>query len=390
MSGIREEYQSNALAGARSRAVLPGRRFAWLARFRRDAWILRGAGVTGLLLALPAIALLASGCGSDAPVTTERSGAPDGPQGIDWGGRDDDQTDTANGQTDVAANAGETACNQLDDDGDSSVDEGCPCPQLGAVRPCYAGPAETRGVGQCADGTQACTGSAEFPQWGTCVDSALPSREVCGDGLDQDCNGVADDDPSCPSEESCDANSYPACIGGNLYWHDSCGAPGALFEQCERGCQDGQCLAAPTCEAEATSRCSAGDLYWYDSCGSRGARKQSCVHGCADGACKPAPQPTTCGSLAAGWLKGCGGPHRVGDYKWKAIALPNTADSLESRLNRALAECEAYCEATYADVQCCDAYLNGGHVGCTAVRGTEWEWEAYDGTREYAWGTRCN
>ena len=60
----------------------------------------------------------------------------------------------------------------------------------GAEQPCYSGPAETQGQGECKGGTQACVNG----QWSACSGEVLPSAagEAC-DGKDDDCNGQVDD-----------------------------------------------------------------------------------------------------------------------------------------------------------------------------------------------------
>src|SRR5579859_3277386 len=90
-----------------------------------------------------------------------------------------------------------TACNEsgavissVDDDGGSpslssgGVDctngpnfTGCPC-KAGETRACYTGPAATRGMGSCKDGTQTCASQGgENPTFafGACVGETLPS-----------------------------------------------------------------------------------------------------------------------------------------------------------------------------------------------------------------------
>ena len=62
-------------------------------------------------------------------------------------------------------------------------------------RPCYTGPAGTAGVGRCREGTLACHGAGV---WGeACAGSVVPDVEVCGNGVDDDCDGARD--------EGCDA-----------------------------------------------------------------------------------------------------------------------------------------------------------------------------------------
>ncbi|MCB9548300.1 MAG: hypothetical protein H6706_20990 [Myxococcales bacterium] len=82
----------------------------------------------------------------------------------------------------VAGEPGAETCNGIDDDCDGSVDNDVP------PTPCYDGPEGTAGQGVCAAGAQACVDGA----LGECVGQVLPSDELC-DGLDNDCNGAADD-----------------------------------------------------------------------------------------------------------------------------------------------------------------------------------------------------
>ena len=83
----------------------------------------------------------------------------------------------------------------LDNDCDGQVDEGCGCVP-GAVHACFLGPPGRRNVGACVDGTQTCTGSSELGSWGPCRGGISPTTEAC-DSQDNNCNGCADDDPSC-------------------------------------------------------------------------------------------------------------------------------------------------------------------------------------------------
>ncbi|MCB9641136.1 MAG: hypothetical protein H6727_19720 [Myxococcales bacterium] len=83
----------------------------------------------------------------------------------------------------------EVTCDGQDNDCDGKVDEG-------VERPCYDGPAGTKGVGTCKAGTQRC----EAGQWGACKGQVLPVQaphdaqaESTCDGKDDDCDGQIDD-----------------------------------------------------------------------------------------------------------------------------------------------------------------------------------------------------
>ncbi|HXK16843.1 MAG TPA: hypothetical protein VNG33_03480, partial [Polyangiaceae bacterium] len=56
-------------------------------------------------------------------------------------------------------------------------------------QPCYSGPADARGKGACKEGKQTCSNGA----WGACVGDVQPVAEICDDGVDNDCDDLADD-----------------------------------------------------------------------------------------------------------------------------------------------------------------------------------------------------
>jgi len=59
---------------------------------------------------------------------------------------------------------------------------------------CYSGPTGTQNAGICTGGKQTCT--ADGTSWGPCIGEVLPAKEICFNGLDDDCNG-RDGDSSC-------------------------------------------------------------------------------------------------------------------------------------------------------------------------------------------------
>ncbi|MCA9680495.1 MAG: choice-of-anchor L domain-containing protein [Kofleriaceae bacterium] len=74
----------------------------------------------------------------------------------------------------------------------------------GDSRQCYSGPSGTDGVGPCTHGTQRCLDNG---YWGQCEGEVTPHADVCGNGLDEDCNGAADD------EHDLDGDGYTNCGG---------------------------------------------------------------------------------------------------------------------------------------------------------------------------------
>ncbi len=148
-----------------------------------------------------------------------------------------------------------------DEDCDGVLDNGCSCTN-GQTRDCYAGPAGTAGVGVCKIGKQTCAVNA----WGPCNVCAtndpgdpanancqiLPSSEVCGNAVDENCDTLT---PMCPEcnpgdSRSCYDPRYPSavldspqlrtqCVAGTQScssdrWGDCVGAtlPGS-FEACD-------------------------------------------------------------------------------------------------------------------------------------------------------------
>lgn len=72
----------------------------------------------------------------------------------------------------------------------------------GETRECYTGQKDTNGTGPCHGGTQKCTAAGT---WGTCEGQTIPVGEVCGNGVDDNCNGAVDE------TDDRDGDGYGAC-----------------------------------------------------------------------------------------------------------------------------------------------------------------------------------
>jgi len=169
------------------------------------------------------------------------------------------------------------ACDGRDDDCDGAIDEGCPCDE-GTTRAC----GQEFLTAPCTAGTQRCEGA----RFTTCEGGVFPSAEICGDSVDNDCNGRADDASLCscvPVPEVCDnaidddcdgATDEPSCrptVDGGMPPTDA-GCTGTFCDVAPRP-------VAPLSTSTVTSR--RPTLRWELPSGIAGAR----VELCADRAC---------------------------------------------------------------------------------------------------------
>jgi hypothetical protein len=120
----------------------------------------------------------------------------------------------------------------LDNDCDGTVDDGCVCAP-GATTACYDGPSGTAGVGVCSAGTQTC--NATGTGYGACVGAVTPTPDICGDGLDNNCDGASDESCVCMpgSTSSCyngpsGTEGVGACHAGAMV----CSASGSGYGAC--------------------------------------------------------------------------------------------------------------------------------------------------------------
>ena len=86
---------------------------------------------------------------------------------------------------------------------DGGDDTSGPC-DPGDTKTCYSGQDGTKGIGPCHEGKATCDASGV---WGPCAGEVVPTGENCADGVDNNCNGAADED------EDKDGDGITTCAG---------------------------------------------------------------------------------------------------------------------------------------------------------------------------------
>ncbi|CAN92604.1 hypothetical protein predicted by Glimmer/Critica [Sorangium cellulosum So ce56] len=152
----------------------------------------------------------------------------------------------------IACEDGFLDCNRDPADGcehDEAERGPCSCAP-GDTRVCYEGPPGTEGVAPCAPGVSTCRPSGL--SWGPCLHQVLPALDVCADGVDNDCDGTVDNPPDQ------DGDGWTICDGDCCdFPSDGCGAPALVnrgaFEVAGNGIDD-DCDGV----ADNTAPCDAG------------------------------------------------------------------------------------------------------------------------------------
>ncbi|TAL19447.1 hypothetical protein EPN90_03415, partial [Patescibacteria group bacterium] len=126
-----------------------------------------------------------------------------------------------------AESCGSGAGNGVDENCNNQTDEGCVCIS-GATRQCLTGL-----VGTCTIGTETCVQNGPKTEWGKCLPNVGPTSEVCGDKLDNDCNGFVDNGCQCNpgSPLSCWTGLPGICATGTA----TCVVSGDGYGQCVPG-----------------------------------------------------------------------------------------------------------------------------------------------------------
>ncbi len=101
--------------------------------------------------------------------------------------------------------------------GDDNPDPNGPCTP-GTVADCYSGQNGTEGVGPCQGGKRTCDPGGT---WSQCVGEVVPVQEMCTDGIDNNCNGMVDEDVDA------DGDGVTTC-GGDCCDSTECSNPAAV------------------------------------------------------------------------------------------------------------------------------------------------------------------
>jgi hypothetical protein len=89
----------------------------------------------------------------------------------------------------------------------------------GDSRACYTGDPSTEGVGPCHGGMQTCAAGGT---WGDCQGQVVPAAEVCNDGVDNNCNGMTDENIDA------DGDGWTTCAGDCCDDPSVCGNPAGV------------------------------------------------------------------------------------------------------------------------------------------------------------------
>ena len=136
-----------------------------------------------------------------------------------------------------------------------------------------------------------------------CTNSTTPQLQTtCTSG--QTCSSG-----SCVTK--CTPNATKQCSGNSVYWYDSCGQIGSLYQTCtsSQTCTNATCIN--NCTPNASKQCVGNAVYNFDSCGTQGSLYQQCTSSqtCSNASCTTTCTPHAsqqCVGNAIYWFDSCG------------------------------------------------------------------------------------
>jgi MYXO-CTERM domain-containing protein len=177
----------------------------------------------------------------------------------------------------------EDCVDSLDNNCNGAINEGCTCLE-GDIRLCGSN------VGICTFGEQTCQNQADQWQWSTCLGGIPPTEEICGDEVDNDCDGSLDEDCECnhgavrycgvnigtchAGNQKCVNGKWDPCLGArwpdvevcdgldnncNRLVDEGCDCISGTFQACGEDAGDCQ-KGVQNCESGRWSECLGGIL----------------------------------------------------------------------------------------------------------------------------------
>lgn len=276
------------------------------------------------------LAASASGCDdSSASGSETEGGTDDGSTGGTGGEVTETASTTGAPPTTSTTDPSDPTLGEETDGGETGDATGGPAPECEAEDPavaCYDGDPDTRDVGLCRAGIQAC----EDGQWSDCGDQVLPVRESCN-GEDDDCDGEIDEGCEClpqetqscyegdagtegvgqctAGEESCEAGAWSECAGQVVPDTETCNGAdddcdGDVDEGCDclpdetQGCYSGSAATQGVGVCESGLQTCNGSGAWGPCVGAVVPEPESCNgdDDDCDGATDELDEPGACDS----------------------------------------------------------------------------------------------